>query len=704
MKTSHRILRANICAGMSILLILSAFFWGVNSSAAQSILPGSILALSEHFNDGELTTNPTWTYNNEAFSIIDGQLYSNGLHTDGSGRYSNFYRTYPTFATSDYLEFSFRAMLKSAGNPQAGQGVKLLIIDASGYPCYELRIQNGYVDGFPINHNSLSFGYCADQTLYDVVVSNFAPEYDRFYNIKAVRRNAEFSLFVDGVLIGQAADPLGLTQFGSVFIATVGSTVIDDIEVVIEDGTQTDQPQITGADMNIYNLLDGTSDGSSPDTTYGFEAFVRAQGDFSTFDASKVTLTVDGNPLYIDHAGIFYDGEMYRINAGSAFESIPSFGEYVITIEDANGQISEPFVIGNLEDYPKDASDLLFPEHQSSIIDSQPIFNWEDFNSYYLGQPIAPWAYEINLVFPNNERYSAFPIANGQTTLDYENPYWDPGQLPALEPGLYRLAVHSNHRVAPGFNFEHHRSIQFEVVPPNQPPDITAITAPVDPIQVGLNATSTVTFIDPDFGDTHTAIWDWGDGSTTMVPTAPPTDSASHAYTTPGVYTISITITDAAGESDTETFQYVVIYDPNDGFVTGGGWINSPEGAYTLDPSLTGKATFGFVSKYQKGANVPTGNTEFQFHVANMNFKSTSYDWLVIAGTKAKYKGTGTINGVGEYQFMLTAIDGSPDKFRIKIWDMATGEVIYDNQPGESDTADPTTAIGGGSIVIHKAK
>jgi len=87
-----------------------------------------------------------------------------------------------------------------------------------------------------------------------------------------------------------------------------------------------------------------------------------------------------------------------------------------------------------------------------------------------------------------------------------------------------------------------------------------------------------------------------------------------------------------------------------------------------------------------------------------LNFKSKSYDWLGIAGSKTQYKGTGTINGAGEYGFMLTATDGSPDKFRIKIWDKATGEVIYDNQLGASDTADPATIIQGGSIVIHKAK
>ena len=55
--------------------------------------------------------------------------------------------------------------------------------------------------------------------------------------------------------------------------------------------------------------------------------------------------------------------------------------------------------------------------------------------------------------------------------------------------------------------------------------------------------------------------------------------------------------------------QFIVVYDPTGGFVTGGGWIDSPAGAYAANLSLTGKANFGFVSKYQKGANKPTGES-----------------------------------------------------------------------------------------------
>jgi hypothetical protein len=122
---------------------------------------------------------------------------------------------------------------------------------------------------------------------------------------------------------------------------------------------------------------------------------------------------------------------------------------------------------------------------------------------------------------------------------------------------------------------------------------------------------------------------------------------------------------------------------------------------------LTGKANFGFVSKYKKGANVPEGQTEFNFNVANFKFHSTVYEWLVVAGARAQYKGSGQVNNAGDYRFILTAIDGQrqggggQDKFRIKIWNNQGGGLVYDNQMNAPDSADPTTVLGGGSIVIH---
>jgi hypothetical protein len=173
------------------------------------------------------------------------------------------------------------------------------------------------------------------------------------------------------------------------------------------------------------------------------------------------------------------------------------------------------------------------------------------------------------------------------------------------------------------------------------------------------------------------------------------------------VYTLNLTVTDKDGGEGVSVFKYVVVYDPEGGFVTGGGWINSPPGAYEADPSLAGKATFGFNAKYQHGAHVPSGQAEFHFQIADLNFHSSSFEWLVVAGARAQFKGVGTINGSGSYRFMITAIDGQRpggggfDRFRIRIW--GESGLIYDNQKGTPDDGDlgDGTILGSGSIVIH---
>jgi parallel beta-helix repeat protein len=249
----------------------------------------------------------------------------------------------------------------------------------------------------------------------------------------------------------------------------------------------------------------------------------------------------------------------------------------------------------------------------------------------------------------------------------------------------------------------------------NVAPNITSLSLPLDPVDISNAVALTAQFTDPGILDTHTATIDWGDGNTSTGSISGSGGtydvSSSWTYGQAGVYTITLTVEDDDGDSDITMFQYVVVYDPSAGFVTGGGWIMSPEGAYTPDSTITGKANFGFVSKYKKGKSTPDGNTEFNFKMADLNFHSTDYEWMVIAGAKAKYKGNGTINNIGTYGFMLSTIDEEltpstdADLFRIKIWDKDNNDtVIYDNNLGNDDEADPATEIGGGSIVIHSTE
>ena len=249
----------------------------------------------------------------------------------------------------------------------------------------------------------------------------------------------------------------------------------------------------------------------------------------------------------------------------------------------------------------------------------------------------------------------------------------------------------------------------FSVTVNNVAPTVGAIAAPTDQVQVNTLVEASATFFDPGQEDTHTAVWDWGDATTTPGTLDGANVTGTHAYSAPGVYTVTVTVADNHGDSGQSAFQFVVVYDATGGFVTGGGWIESPAGSYAADPTLTGRANFGFVSKYKRGATVPTGQTQFRYRVAGLNFHSASYQWLVIAGARAQFKGTGTINGAGNYGFMLTAIDGAvnggggADRFRIKIWDIDNGGgVVYDNQMGDADNAGLTnTLLKGGSIVIH---
>lgn len=165
-----------------------------------------------------------------------------------------------------------------------------------------------------------------------------------------------------------------------------------------------------------------------------------------------------------------------------------------------------------------------------------------------------------------------------------------------------------------------------------------------------------------------------------------------------GVYDIGVRGTDSAGNLGPPAYCLLVVYDPTGGFVTGGGWIYSEPGNYTVDPLAEGVAYFGFVSKYKKRAEAPIGRTEFEFHAGDLDFYSSGYEWLVVnqGGSNAQFKGSGTINGAGGYKFMVRATDGEPDTFRIFIWDEISDLLVYDNGSHQQ--------IGGGSIIVHKGK
>ncbi|KQB43990.1 Hemagglutination activity domain protein [Flavobacterium daejeonense] len=234
-------------------------------------------------------------------------------------------------------------------------------------------------------------------------------------------------------------------------------------------------------------------------------------------------------------------------------------------------------------------------------------------------------------------------------------------------------------------------------------------SASSSPVALGSVAKLSATIVPPVAGVTVKFYVDPGNGNVQIYPVQ--TVNGQAEVLVPnlvvGLYKV---IAIAGSDCAKSTEAYMPVFDPNGSFVTGGGWIMSPAGAYSNNPLLTGKANFGFNAKYKKGNNQVDGNTEFQFKAGDLNFKSTLHESgsLVISGKKATYRGDGTINGVPGYKFTLVAIDGdynggtAPDQFRIKIW--GANGVIYDNGLAADENSDVSTVLGGGSIVIQEVK
>jgi hypothetical protein len=166
------------------------------------------------------------------------------------------------------------------------------------------------------------------------------------------------------------------------------------------------------------------------------------------------------------------------------------------------------------------------------------------------------------------------------------------------------------------------------------------------------------------------------------------------------MYSVQLTVSDDDGGSDTKRASgKVVVVDPNAGWITGGGWINSPAESYAAAPSVAGKLTFNVLARYE--GDTPVGSVDFKLSTAKLDFCSRSVAWLMVSGGSATLEGLGTLNGAGDYGFSLTVSDGNVDAARIRVWKRSSGAVVFDSQPGTPVDADALTRLGGGSVQIH---
>ncbi len=218
---------------------------------------------------------------------------------------------------------------------------------------------------------------------------------------------------------------------------------------------------------------------------------------------------------------------------------------------------------------------------------------------------------------------------------------------------------------------------------PAPAPVVTGIS--IEPTALGSEAAVEAAFTDED-GGTHTATIDWGDDTDeTIVECAVGcgTVSVVHTYADPGVYTVTVEVTDSDDGTGSDT-AYAPVYDPDAwSWVTGAGW-------YPEEGVPCGKAFFGFVCR-QSAGHAPLG--EMRLRWGQNRFESTGYEWLVVSTDEntAWFGGTGTINGQGDYDFLVEVADAENE-----IWitiDDEDGNEYYDN--------DGPLSIDGGLIRIR---
>ena len=224
----------------------------------------------------------------------------------------------------------------------------------------------------------------------------------------------------------------------------------------------------------------------------------------------------------------------------------------------------------------------------------------------------------------------------------------DPGDVLLRQLQLARHDRHLHRRRHLQDHFDRQRRINTPVVKngtltvANVAPVVT-VTSPLTGALfiVGTTVTVTASLFDAGSNDTFTAStctfnWDGG-GATSIGAPVGTTCSKANLFGAAGVYTVTVTATDDDGGVGSAPVM-IIVYDPDAGFVTGGGTINSAAGAYRPDLSVASQANFGLNSKYHNNATIPTGQTQFSFQAGSFKFHSTSYEWLVVSGPKAQHK------------------------------------------------------------------
>ncbi|MDN5768883.1 MAG: ExeM/NucH family extracellular endonuclease [Humibacillus sp.] len=259
--------------------------------------------------------------------------------------------------------------------------------------------------------------------------------------------------------------------------------------------------------------------------------------------------------------------------------------------------------------------------------------------------------------------------------LDYNTEFKSAGQVASLyAPDEFRISDHDP--VVVGLSLS------------NAAPVVGAVVVPGGPVSVGVPVTVSAPFTDGDRIDTHTAVVDWGDGTTSSGTVTEGSVgvagsvSGSHTYRAAGFYTVKITVSDGFGHAGSNSSGRLVVYDRGAGQVVGAGSIASPKGAWVFQPSASGKGRFAFAVGYRASGDTPYGVFGYVLGGSPRNrlaVAATSYDYLVVTGTTGRFAGAAQVNGAAGFRYEVTAADvRRADTFRLVVRS-SSGALVYDS-------------------------
>ena len=243
---------------------------------------------------------------------------------------------------------------------------------------------------------------------------------------------------------------------------------------------------------------------------------------------------------------------------------------------------------------------------------------------------------------------------------------------------------------------------------------VVGLLAAPEAVAQGARWSLRASFADADDAETHTARINWGDGSAEQSAAVGEkggtgTASASHNYAAPGVYAVTMRVTDSGGRSTTVRRE-VVVHAAGGRFVAGGGSFMSPMGASKQAPLHAGPATFRFVAGVDGAAGSSTP-AQLHFSVMGLNLRSEGALALAFAGSQASVQGSARVNGAPGYGFAMQATDGSPDQFAIRVWhtdpaskaevvDYDSGGIAVAGLAGGAISATPASLLEGSEVVV----